>query len=339
MNNEQRQPLPPPTRRRSKRFAPFAILALFLALAAGAMLYGSPLVDMVKSRFYTPDSHVSSITQRIMLSPRGEQIFYATFPAIQDQQQFNASCHSTERTTAILGCYYLDRIYLYNIQNTELDGTLEVTAAHEMLHAAYARLNMFERQRIDQLVEQEYAKIKDQPKMKQIMAYYAKAEPGAEKDELHSIIGTTIGDLPDALEQHYAQYFTDRSSVVALNAKYNEVFSSLSQRADQLSNELKAEEPVIKEQLARYDADLQQVNYDIQSFNQRATNGDFTSQADFSSSRSTLVARVNELNNRRDEINARVDAYNEKVAELNKLAVKANELNQSLNGVAAPEAL
>lgn len=43
-----------------------------------------------------------------------------------------------------------------------------MTAAHEMLHAAYQRLNMFERKHVDEMVMAEYDKIKDQPEIKQI---------------------------------------------------------------------------------------------------------------------------------------------------------------------------
>ena len=39
-----------------------------------------------------------------------------------------------------------------------------------------------------------YQKVKNEPEIAKAMEYYREAEPGAELDELHSIIGTTIGD-------------------------------------------------------------------------------------------------------------------------------------------------
>ena len=335
MNNEPSRPEQTPPK---KRHVISRLVALFvvIALGAGVFLYGSQIYDWARVSKFAPTAQLASTSNRIEFTDRGQQIFYATFPSIEDKASFNTSCASTERTVAILGCYTADRIYLYNIQNAELDGTLEVTAAHEMLHAAYHRLNYFERQTVDMLIEQEYAKIKDQAEIKQVMQYYQQAEPGAELDELHSIIGTTISDLPPELEQYYARYFTDRSAVVALNEKYNAVFSELSQQADVLQQQIDSEGPAIKIDLATYDIDLAQLNLDIQSFNQRANSGAFRTQSEFNTARNALEARISALNQQRQAINARVDAYNAAVDELNKLAVHVNKLNESINGADAP---
>ena len=307
-----------------------------LILAAAMYLYGSYPIDMVKAALYHPSSQMVGIDQRITLTDRGTQILYATSPMIEAKTQFNQSCQSTERSAAILGCYGGDRIYLYDIQNPELDGTLEVTAAHEMLHAAYYRLNVFDRQRVDAMIRDEYAKIKDDPSIKQIMQYYTKAEPGAEIDELHSIIGTTIANLDPNLENYYKTYFKNRAAVVALNAAYNAVFNQVNDQANALQAKINLEWPPLKSDMASYSADLEQLNLDIDSFNQRAKSGDFSSQSAFTTARNALLARSSELDARRTSLNQRVDEYNADVEALNKLAIRVNELNQSINGVAAP---
>lgn len=263
-------------------------------------------------------------------------MFYATTPQVEDRRQFNTNCQSTERTTAILGCYFKDKIYLYNIDNKELDGTLEVTAAHEMLHAAYQRLNMFERGHIESMVRAEYQKVKDQPSIKQIMQYYEQAEPGEEVNELHSIIGTTVATLSPELESYYARYFANRASVVELNTAYNRVFDELRQQSSDLQDKITKENTALKSDMSTYETDLEQLNIDIESFNARANAGSFVSQLAFNTARSTLTARVDALNTRRDELNARVAAYNSDVESLNALSVKATKLNESLNGVTAP---
>lgn len=308
-------------------------LLVVLLLATGAFLYGSNVYDMVRTAQFAPSSQVEGAAERIAFTPRGQQIFYATHPEIYNKAQFNAACQSTERTAAILGCYFKDRIYLYNIQNSELDGTLEVTAAHETMHAAYHRLNYFERQRVDDMIRGVYQQIKDKPEIKQLMDYYAHAQPGT---ELHSIIGTTIADLPSDLEQYYARYFTNRQAVVKLNANYVEVFSKLSTEADALQKEIDTEGPAIKAAMASYQVELGQLNTDIQSFNARAESGAFRTQSEFTVARNALMARVSELSRQQSTLNARVDAYNEKISRLNALAVHANQLNESLNGVEAP---
>ena len=254
---------------------------------------------------------------------------------MQDSGQFNGSCHSVERTTAILGCYYRDRIYLYNVQNSELDGALDVTAAHELLHAAYARLSTFEQHKVDGLVRAAYQKVKNEPTLKRLMEYYKQAEPGAEINELHSILGTTIANLDSELERYYARYFTNRASIVTLNQRYTQVFSELDQQATSLKAKISAEESSLKTETDAYQNELNQLNSDIQSFNQRAVSGDFSSQ-EFYATRSALSGRVASLNSQQNQLNTRISAYNTMIAEYNKLAVRAQQLNQSMNGVSAP---
>ena len=313
----------------------FAAIAVAAGGLAAAYWFGPQLLDEFRAQQYTPSSHISAIEQRVTLTSAGRRIFYATSPEVQDSGQFNGSCHSVERTTAILGCYYRDRIYLYNVQNDELDGALDVTAAHELLHAAYARLNAFERQKVDGLVRAAYQKVKDEPTLKRLMEYYKQAEPGAEVNELHSILGTTIANLDSELERHYARYFTNRASIVALNQRYTQVFSELDQQAASLKTKISTEESALKTETDAYQNELNQLNSDIQSFNQRAASGDFSSQ-EFYAARNVLSGRVAALNRRQNQLNARISAYNTMIVEYNKLAVRAQQLNQSMNGVSAP---
>lgn len=311
-----------------------AIVAVAGGLAA-AYWFGPQLLDEFRAQQYTPSSHISAIEQRVTLTSVGRRIFYATSPEVQDSGQFNGSCHSVERTTAILGCYYRDRIYLYNVQNSELDGALDVTAAHELLHAAYARLSTFEQRKVDGLVRAAYQKVKNEPTLKRLMEYYKQAEPGAEINELHSILGTTIANLDSELERYYARYFTNRASIVTLNQRYTQVFSELDQQATSLKAKISAEESSLKTETDAYQNELNQLNSDIQSFNQRAVSGDFSSQ-EFYATRSALSGRVASLNNQQNQLNTRISAYNTMIAEYNKLAVRAQQLNQSMNGVSAP---
>lgn len=335
MDNEPSR-LPTQQRKRhslARRLTP----ALMILLAAPlVILYGQTVADMVKASQFHPSTQISAISSRLGLNARAKRTFYATAPVIEEKSQFNTDCKSTERTAAILGCYYRDRIFLYDIQNTELDGTLEVTAAHEMLHAAYQRLNMLERKQVDVMIQAEYQKIKDEATVKQLMQYYSQAEPGDEINELHSIVGTTVADLTPELERYYEQYFNDRSAVVALNAKYNKVFDELTAEAEALQAKIDSAGPTLKNDLATYATDLAQLNLDIESFNARAANGVFATQSSFTAARVALVARVDDLNVRQDALNARVEAYNADIAALNKLSIKADQLNESLNGASSP---
>lgn len=314
-------------------------LVAMIVVAAGfgaAYVYGPQLIDAVRASQYTPSARVSQVEQRVALTNAGRRTFYATAPVVEPAEQFNASCQSTERTTAILGCYHKDKIYLYDVQNTELDGALEVTAAHELLHAVYARLTIFEKQQVDKLIQSQYEKVKDNNEIKSLMQYYKDAEPGQEINELHSIIGTTVPNLDSELERYYAKYFNDRGAIVVLNQQYTAVFARLEEQAETLRSKIDAEEVSLNAAIQGYENELSQLNSDIQSFNQRATGGEFTSRALFNSTRAALMARVSVLDAKQQAINARVSAHNAMIQEYNNLAVRAHQLNSSINGVTPP---
>ena len=337
MNNAPSLEAPKPN---SHRFIRAAVsIILILGVAFGVILYGQRAVDMVQARLFTPTAQVKAVNERLELTPHGYNIFYASNPQVEDRTTFNTSCESTERTAAILGCYWKRTIHLFDVQNDELDGTLEVTAAHEMLHAAYERLNWFERERVDALLQAEYEQRKDDAALRQIMQYYAKAEPGEENNELHSIIGTTVVAVDPELEAYYGQYFANRANIVALNTKYNAVFSELNEQANKLEAVIEAEGPAIHAELASYEAERQQLQLDIQTFNARAQSGGFTTQSSFNVARTALTTRVNAMNTRQAAVNVRVAAYNESVEKLNSLAIRVDQLNQSINGASAAAGL
>jgi hypothetical protein len=335
LNNEPNQPSA--TNHPVRKTLALSILAL--ALSAGLILYGQRVVDAVMARVYRPSSQVAAVHDRLNMTHLGADLFYASNPKIQQQDEFNNNCDTEERTTAILGCYYRRNIYLFDIKNKDLDGTLDVTAAHEMLHAAYDRLNFFERGYVDQMIKAEYETLKNDAALRQIMAYYTKTEPGAELNELHSILGTTVAKLSPQLESYYSQYFNNRASVVALNEKYNSVFDGITKQSAVLKSRLTALRGPIDDELAQYEADRKQLELDIASFNERASSGGFTTQSSFNAVRGALIARVEAINQRRAAVNARVADYNGIVEQLNALAVRAGTLNSSINGARATTGL
>lgn len=346
MNNEPNQPVPvapfsePPKPTRKHRWLRVILTGVITLVLSGVILFVVPrVIDVVRARNFNASAEIAAIDKRLKLTDRGTTIFYASTPQIDERTTFNQHCQSEERTAAILGCFYQDKIYLYDLQNEELDGTLEVTAAHEMLHAAYQRLSLVEKWWVDQKIVAEYEKVKNDPDVQELMSYYTQAEPGREVNELHSILGTIMTTLSPDLENYYNQYFEDRGSVVSLNQRYNEVFAQLQEKTDEIEARLSAAEPVITRLIASYDADRTQLEADIASFNAKAKANKFTSMDEFYAERSALLARIDALNAKRDEINAKISAYNKDVAALNEVSVHANELYQSMNGVDSTESI
>lgn len=318
-----------------------SIVSIVISLAlTGAALFlwlnKQYVLDWVAYHEYQPSSEVASIVDRTTMIEQGKFYFYASKPAIQNATEFNKSCERKEASSAILGCYANNHIYVYAIENEQLDGIKEVTAAHEMLHAVYQRLDASQRTSVDRLLEVEFQKAKDNKELAERMEFYAKYEAGERYNELHSIVATEFPVISSELETHYKRYFSDRSAVVSLHDKYASVFNSLKAKSETLLAELKTLGPRIETDSKNYNTAVNQLNDDIQEFNAKATNGGFTNETSFSSERSRLIVRANSLDVLRNRINQNLDRYEAIRQEYNDIASSSNDLYKSMDSKLAP---
>ncbi len=315
-----------------------AIVLTLISLVIAALLLVNRqyVIDQVTVWQYQPSSEVAALAERGKMTDQGKFYFYASQPALKDATAFNQKCTRKEQSVAILGCYTGRYIYIYNVVDKKLDGIREVTAAHEMLHAAYDRLSDSERARIDKLLAAEYEKLKTNDKFAERMAFYARTEPGERDNELHSVIGTEVDSIGGELESYYKRYFVDRGQIIALHQKYERIFNDLQSRADELIAQLTELGDSIEADTTTYNKDVTQLNQDIQSFNARVQNSDFSSQAEFNATRNSLVGRADQLDAMRRDINAKVSRYEALRRELEEIASQSDALNRSIDSTLAP---
>lgn len=324
-------------RRRHSGIRGLLFTALILGVIFGVWSNRQHIADSISFWQYQPSAAVQQISNKANLSDAGTFAFYASQPVITTGDDFNKECNKQEQHTAILGCYVNNRIYLYDVTDTRLDGIKEVTAAHEMLHAIYQRLSAAEKDSVNKLLEAEYEKLKNDPAYTERMAYYERAEPGQRDNELHSIVGTEIASLDPALEAHYKKYFNDRSKVVSLYKAYNKAFTELEDKRKQLSAQLDALNTRIETMANDYDSSIRQLSADIALFNKKAdTTGAFTSQAQFNSERQSLVNRSNALSAQRDQINTLIRQFNTLKDEYNETVTQSNDLYKSIDSSLSP---
>ena len=88
--------------------------------------------------------------------------------------------------------------------------SLLFTAAHEMLHLAYFRLPGSEKDRINDLLENELNKSGNQMQLDKVQQY----SPEEQYDEAHSFIGSESSNISAELEEYYAQYFESRDLTI-----------------------------------------------------------------------------------------------------------------------------
>ena len=260
--------------------------------------------DWAILRNYEPPANIQLLAADTAMTDRAQHVFFINRPQVQERDAFNQSCQGAGEQTIILGCYHSPQrgIFVFKVDQPELNGIEQVTAAHEMLHAAYDRLSRNDRRNIDALLTDYYkTQLKDERILRTI-ELYKKTEPNDLANEMHSIFGTEIASLPPELEAYYSKYFTDRSKVTNFAAQYQQAFTRRQQQIDD------------------YDAQLEQIRQQIV-----ANQAELTRQAD------SLRADRGRVEASRDQ--ETVDAYNQRVVAYNQLRVQTNQLVDQFNAI------
>lgn len=251
-------------------------IALSFTIIGGAIwlvFNYTALLDWYYLKDYKPSSQVEARATQSTMTEEGKKIFYRADPQIEkDRDSLARNCRIQDKETIELGCYLSsNHIYLLEINQPELEQQMAVTAAHEMLHAAYDRLSVKERNELNRRL-QETAATLNNPKLQERLKDYGELEPGEEDNELHSILGTEFGGLPPDLEAHYAKYMSNRAQVVALSDQFNKTFDGLRAEITVLDGRIqatKARMEALKQrnQIDAYNSLVPGVNAEITEYN------------------------------------------------------------------------
>lgn len=280
------------------------------------------LYDYARLFNYAPPTKVAQLATDATMTDSARHLYYINHPELKDRTNFSLFCDVGTEKTAVLGCYKGGQrgIYLLNVSNAELAGIEQVTAAHEMLHAAYERLSTKERTRVDNLLQDYYQNQLTSENVKSTMNEYKKTEPDQLINEMHSIFGTQIADLPAELNDYYRQYFTDRAKLVSYYASYEQAFTSRQQQINQADAQLDSWKQRINELEGTVKSQQSQLQNQRNTLNRYRENGN-----------------AEAYNNGVDAFNALVTSYNAKVAELQDLITKYNQLVETRNSIAFEE--
>ena len=321
---------------KSRSLGGLIFLLIVIGLGVAAFLNRQWLVDYWRGHDYVPTNEMGKIEEKLNLTERGEFLFKASRPELEESEKFNENCRSgSEEEIAVLGCYTEKNIYIYNITDTELDGIRELTTAHELLHAVWARMSASERKELDLVLTKAFEENQE------LLGSELDTYPDSQKqEELYVRAGTEVKKLPELLEAHYGEIFKDQDKIVDFYEKYIAVFREIEARMTTLKAEMDEIGIVIDAKTEEYKQRSEQLAADAVSFNACAdTEGCFQTEADFYGRRAELVAEQEALNMMYEELNALIEGYNIKVNEYNENVIKNQELNQKINSNTRPEGL
>jgi chromosome segregation ATPase len=221
-------------------------------------------------------------------------------------------------------------IAIFAVHDPRLRGTEQVTAAHEMLHAAYERLSSGERHEVDaQLVAFFESGALDAEVRERIESY----EPSARVSEMHSMLGTEVAQLPAGLETYYRRYFDDRSAVTSFAAAYREQFQRLESQIDTYEARLHTWSAQLETRSEDLDRQEQQLAVDRARLDSLRA----SSMVDeYNAAVPAFNASVGAYNLAFADFHAQVDAYNNLVHQRNAIAQALGDLSRELDTRLAP---
>lgn len=305
----------------------FGYTISIVLFASSVWLYSSrqEVLDWYRLRDYEPTGAISLVASNASLNDLGKKLFYVHDPELLDKTEFAGKCSSGEETI-VLGCYITHtKIYVFDVNDVRLEGVEEVTAAHEVLHAAYDRLSDKYKLELDKHLRSTFVEL-NSDRLNSTIASYEERDPTVVPNELHSILGTEVRVLTPFLEDHYAQYFVDRSAVVKIAEAYESEFT-------------KREEQIVSydEQLKQLDIDIKQSEINIEFLGNalQTENNKLTSlksdPAAYNAAIPAYNASVREYNQLIASLKTKINSYNQLVEDRNAIAVEEQELVEAID--------
>jgi len=303
------------------------IVLLAVVLTIGAMFCLPVARDLWRGWMYQPTAEVVEMRENLDLTSKGERIFNAVHPTLEESEVFNQVCNSHNVDISLLGCYTEGKIYVYEIQEEQLATANKVTMAHELLHAAWERMYSWERDQVQTWLEEVYNERREW--------FDGELETYNESDrieEIYARAGTKLEELPSDLENHYAKYFRDRAKIVTYYREYEMPFLELKLRLEELVAEVEKTKAEIDQERDEYMAGVNKLDEEISEFNNCAgTVGCFASQTEFARRRNNLLAERTVLEEKRVALNQKITENNARIEEYRKIQQSLGRLNDAMN--------
>jgi hypothetical protein len=216
-----------------------------------------------------------------------------------------------------------------NVTRPELVTVIDVTAAHEMLHAVYEDMSSEQHALYDPQLSAFYDASPD-VHLHQIVPLYEQRTPLNRPSELHSLIGSQVGGLTPQLDEYYRQFFKDRNVVVNAYNTYISVFDTLINGLHDLEaqlNDLRDQINNLRAQASAAGAEADRLGAQIDSLRAQGRIGESNLLVP---PQNAAVARANGFAR---QGNSLIDQYNAVVAEARDVVVQLGGLDSALRPI------
>jgi hypothetical protein len=302
-------------------FRVISFCIFFCSFAAGRSSFAAPSVA---------GTQIRELVRKTTLTEFSKDLFLSNHPLItSDDRYINAVCNVQKNfATAFLGCYLSgDRgIFILTLPDERLKGLTYSTVAHEILHAAYHRLNENEKSHLRAQLQKVYDGPAHAALEKKLKPY-----KGMNSDvllsEMHSFVGSEITQIPDELENYYAKYFRSRKSIVSLYNVSREEFDLREKKIDEFDNILAKLDVKIKGQ----SQDRKKIEGKLKAFVRHSDHLRKTDRLLYETEVKSVRQTLREYKQNVRKSRVTVAEYNLLVRRRNRVALELRQLN-SLSG-------
>jgi hypothetical protein len=323
------------TPRHAPRFGLIAILVVWL-IAIGLLLANrQSLIDWWRLRGYTAPPAVAKLASEDTMTSYTRHLFYLNRPQILPTvTSFRVHCPENENTI-VLGCYHPDQngIFIYAVTDPTLAGVQQVTAAHEVLHAVYARLSKGARTTLDTELTNYDEHGLTNPLVKAEIKLYQQTEPNSVMDEMSCTFGTEIANLPPPLEAYYKQYFSNRAAIVGYEEQYQSAFSTRQTTILQDDTQLASLKSQINTLEGQLKSSLNTLNAQLANLTSLRSSGNI---AAYNAGVAPYNSAINSYNDTVQTVENLVSQYNQLVTSRNQVAGQVTTLAAALDTRVTP---
>lgn len=294
------------------------------------------ITDWWALRDYTPSARIAALAAGSSMTPTATHIFYVNHPTlIGDANTFHEKCPQSEQTI-VLGCYHSNQkgIIIRDISDPRLSGIHEVTAAHEMLHAAYDRLSSDEKADLDYQLKNYFDNELKNERILETINTYENLEPDELINEMHSIFGTEARSLPPTLEVYYKKYFNNREEVLELAENYETEFTSRINAYEDYERRLDSLKAQIDAATEELEKQREQIISDRRRLDSLRSSGRIE---EYNSGVAAFNERVDAYNSAVRRIQRDISTFNKLLEEQKTIAKELRSLNQSIDSRNVPE--
>lgn len=318
---------------RFRNLISWSVLIAVIGVGIYALVNFQAISDYLRLRGYNPPRQIVELADDTTMQNDTRRIFYINHPKLSDKAEFNNECRTTEQSI-ILGCFVSGRgIFLLDVNEPKLEGVVEVTAAHEVLHAHYERLSVSEREKVDKMTAAAFKNVSNQ-RIKDTVANYRDKDPAIVPNELHSILATEVRDLGPELEEYYKEYFKDRLKVVEFSEQYEQAFIDLEKKAESLESRLSIMKTQVEANRSQIEALSAEIDREKARLDALLANNQVEEYNNSVSDFNRLIASYNSLINQTRQL---INQYNDLVAEQHSLILQQQELNQAIDSTSLPK--